>query len=76
MNINEIFKEVFDVNAEKLDKNTKLTDIEAWDSMTHMILISKIEEVYEIELTGDEIAGMQDLETIKEILQNRKVHIA
>ena len=39
-----------------------------WDSMTHMFFITKLEETYTIELTGDEIVDMQTVGDIKKII--------
>ena len=39
-----------------------------WDSMTHMFFITKLEEEYGIELTGDEIADMDTIGDIKKVL--------
>ena len=34
-------------------------NISSWDSMSHMMLIARVEEAFSIEFTGDEIADFR-----------------
>jgi len=73
MNLNGILREVFILNEEAITEDLQLIDIDEWDSMAHMFLINKIEEVYKIELSTEEIADMVSLEKIKAVLRNHQV---
>ena len=42
--------------------------IEQWDSISHMILISEIEEVFDIELDTDDVIEMSSVAKAKEII--------
>lgn len=61
MKIESIFSEVLLVPEANINDSTQLKDIVSWDSMTHMILITRLEEEYGIQLTGDEIADMHTM---------------
>jgi acyl carrier protein len=41
--------------------------------MAHMFFITKIEESFGVELTGDEIGQMQTVKEIKRILESKAV---
>ncbi|KZR68957.1 acyl carrier protein [Prochlorococcus sp. MIT 1303] len=70
----EIIAEALNTDPENLREGTELKSIRNWDSMTHMIMITKIEERLNIEFTGDEIATMTTIKDIKDILfKNGKV---
>ena len=68
MKISTILKESFNANESSLADDTRLMSLEEWDSLAHMFFITKLEEVFEVELTGDEIANMQTVGDIKKII--------
>jgi len=59
MQLEKVFAFVFCVPIETIQDSTELKNIPSWDSMTHMLLISRLEEEFQVQLTGDEIADMQ-----------------
>lgn len=71
MKLSKIIKESFNANAADFNDDTRLVSLPEWDSMAHMFFITKLEEEYEIELTGDEIAEMQTLGKIKTIISSK-----
>ena len=68
-----IMASVFRVEQSVVKENASMSDIPAWDSLNHMNLILEIENQYSIQLSGDEIAEMQSVATIRKII-NRHVH--
>jgi len=68
MSLTEILKESLNVKESEIRDEVKLSDFGEWDSMTHMFFITKLEEAYAIELTGDEIADMSTVGDVKKIL--------
>ena len=71
MKISTILKESFNANESLLTDDTRLMSLEEWDSMAHMFFITKLEETYGIELTGDEIANMQTVGDIKKTVASK-----
>ena len=59
MKIETIFSSVFSIPEATIEDATELKSISTWDSMTHMVLITRLEEEFQVQLTGDEIADMQ-----------------
>lgn len=51
----EIFRSVFDVEKKQLDSTFNFKDVETWDSMTHLVLISELEEAFNIMFETDDI---------------------
>ena len=62
--IKKIMSEVFRISDEKIFDNSRMQDIDGWDSMTHMELILRLEKEFEIMISGDDIAEMNSLESI------------
>jgi acyl carrier protein len=69
--LNKILCEVFRLKEDKLNDTLTMEDIEKWDSLTHMDLITSLEEGLEIQLTMDDIMSMKDIKTIKNIVQEK-----
>lgn len=72
--LTDILREAFDTDQAIERDDLRLMDLEGWDSMAHMNFVLKLEEVYGIELTGDEIVDMQTIGDIKAVLEKRNVH--
>jgi acyl carrier protein len=73
MNLERIFAEVFFIPENGVHDSLALRDISSWDSMSHMMLIVRVEEEFSVELTGDEIADFRTVKDIREALKRREV---
>jgi acyl carrier protein len=71
MKLAKILKECFNENESGLTDEARLMNFGEWDSMAHMLFITKLEEAFEIELTGDEIADMQTVGDVKRIILSK-----
>lgn len=61
MSIEKIFAEVFVLPESSVVDTLNLREIPNWDSLAHMMLITRLEEVYQVQLTSDEIADMRSV---------------
>lgn len=59
--LNEVFAEVFDDDTITVSDETTAKDIEDWDSLAHLTLMSSIEEAFDIEFSLGEINGFQNV---------------
>lgn len=59
MSLEKIFADVFDIAEGTVLDSLALADIPTWDSMAHMMFIVRLEEDYQIQFTGDEIADIR-----------------
>lgn len=59
--VNEIFEDVFDDANLQITDSMTANDIEDWDSLTHLQLISEIESAYKIKFTMGEIQGFANI---------------
>ena len=66
--LDEILCQIFRMDANQLKDNLTMEEISGWDSLTHMDLISSLEEQFCIQLTMDEIMRMTDIKTIRTII--------
>lgn len=70
--VNEICREVFDDESIQINDATTANDIEEWDSLTHLQLISEIETEYKIKFTMGEIQGFANIGELIDTI-NKKV---
>lgn len=61
MSLEKIFAEVFIIPEASITDSLTLNAIPSWDSLAHILLIVRLEESYQIELTGDEIADIKSV---------------
>ncbi len=69
MSIEKIFSEVFALPEASIVESLALSDIPTWDSLAHMMLIVRVEETYQIQFTGDEIADIKSVGDVRSILR-------
>lgn len=61
MSLEKIFSEVFVIPETSVVDSLVLSNIPTWDSLAHMMLIVRLEETYQIQFTGDEIADIKSV---------------
>jgi len=69
--LHQAMSAVFKLDASTLPDDAGMKQVPAWDSLTHLDLIAKLEETFRFELTGDEIAEMRTVGDIRRIVGSR-----
>jgi len=66
-----VFQTVFEKTDLKILNNTTANDINGWDSLTHMYLISEIEKKFEIKFTFKEILSFATVGDMISCISNK-----
>lgn len=66
--VNEIFVDVFDDDSIVIGEETSAKDIEDWDSLTHITLISAVEEEFGIKFSMKDVLGMKNVGEMVDII--------
>jgi len=69
----EWIADVFEMSVNEISSEMKREDIEAWDSLGTLTLMSRLDEDFEILLSEDEIQNLRSVKDIIEILRTHKV---
>ena len=59
--ITEIARDVFENDTVVLKEETTAADVAEWDSLTHLSLISDIEDEFDVKFTLNEISGSKNV---------------
>jgi acyl carrier protein len=62
------FAEALTIPVESISDQLAYQSIPEWDSVTHMILISQLEDVFNIAIETDDVIDMSSVGKAKEIL--------
>lgn len=68
------FSEALAVEIETITDELKYQSIPQWDSISHMVLVSAIEETFEISINTDEIIDLSSFFKAKEILSKKGIN--
>ena len=61
LKIQDIFRDVFDDDTLILSENTSQNDIDEWDSLEQINIISTIEDEFDVEFEMDEITEFKNI---------------
>lgn len=62
----QVFRDVLDNQSIELTSNTTAADIEGWDSLSHITLISAVENEFKIKFT---LADIKQLKNVGQLLE-------
>ncbi len=68
--LNEVFSDVFDEEI-TVTPQTTASDIEDWDSLTHITLISEVEDAFGVKFSMKEVMGMKNVGEMIDIIKAR-----
>ena len=69
--LNGVFQDVFDDDSIELSDKTTADDIDGWDSLEHITLISAVEKAFKMRFTMKEVSGMKNVGEMMDILAER-----
>lgn len=69
--LTEVFRDVFDDSSIVIGEHTTSADIEDWDSIEHINLISSVEEEFGLRFRMREVSGMKNVGEMLDIICER-----
>jgi len=72
--LREIFAKVFLIDEDEIDDKLSRKDVEEWDSMGHLMLISEVESTFGVFISDEDITKIKTVGDIKKVL--RKLGVA
>lgn len=69
--LNDVFRDVFDDDTIVVNENTTADDIEDWDSIEHISLISSVEDEFGMRFSMGEVSGMNNVGEMIKLIRER-----
>lgn len=67
--LNEVFQDVFDDDTISVNDETTAADIEDWDSLSHIILLSAVEDEFGIEFSMGQTVKLKNVGEMVDIIE-------
>ena len=64
----EAYTEGLGIKPDQVVDTLEYQSIPQWDSISHMVLVSEIEDIFDVELDTDDVIDMSSVKIAKEIL--------
>ena len=69
--LTEVFREIFNNNDLELSDNLTAKDVDEWDSLTHMLLITNVENKFNIKFKLKELNKMKNVGDMIKIIHTK-----
>ncbi|MEG1847563.1 MAG: acyl carrier protein [Lachnospiraceae bacterium] len=69
--LNGVFRDVFDDDSITVTETTTADDIEAWDSLEHINLISAVEQEFSVKFTMGQVVTMKNVGEMAAIIMEQ-----
>jgi len=69
--IQQVMAAVFGVAPESIDKNSSQDNIESWDSVRHLDLITALEDEFEITIPLEEVGNMLNFQLVDIVVEEQ-----
>lgn len=69
--LNTVFRKLFEDESLVISRSTTAHDIEDWDSITHMVLITAVEQKYSIKFTLADLTTLNNVGDMVDIVASR-----
>ncbi len=66
--VRDIFRDIFDEDDMVLKDKTNQDDVEEWDSLNHINLVSAIEKEFEIRFALEELMALKDVGSMIDLM--------
>ena len=70
------FANALNIDISKVNDNLTYQSIPQWDSISHMVLISNIEEAFNVSIDTDDVIDMSSVANAKEILIKHNINFS
>ena len=67
--LNEVFQDVFDDDSISVNDKTTAADIEDWDSLSHITLLSAVEDEFGIEFSMGQTVKLKNVGEMVDIIE-------
>lgn len=67
-----IFRESLDNDALTLTESTTASDVEGWDSITHVLIVVAVEKKFKVKFTAGEIQKLKNVGDLAALIRSKQ----
>ena len=67
--LNDVFADVFDDDTITVSEDTTAADIDGWDSLMHITLISAVEDEFDIKFYMKSVVAMKNVGDMADVIE-------
>ncbi len=67
--LNDVFRDVFDDDTITVSEDTTAADIDGWDSLMHITLISAVEDEFDIKFDMKSVVAMKNVGDMADVIE-------
>lgn len=71
--LNQLIAEVLDLKIEQVNDDIAPENTESWDSFNALVMVTELEETFDVSFTMDEVYAVKKVSDIKDILIQHSV---
>ena len=71
----QVLSESFNLSTDQINLDSKIIEFEEWDSMSHIMFITQMEESFSVNLDGDEIASITTVQDVVGLLNKKGISV-
>ena len=71
--VHEVFVDTLDNDEVRINESTKATDVDEWDSLTHIMLVVAIEKKFNIRFNSSEIQSWNNVGEMIDCIQEKGI---
>ena len=71
--LKNVLADVFKIDAQSVDENTSVDNVEKWESLTHLNLVLALEDAFNITFSEEQTVEILNYSLIKLVLQEHGV---
>ena len=69
--VNQVFRTIFKDDGILVTRDTTAKDIAGWDSITHLDIITGMEEAFQVEITGFEVMNLNNVGDLLDLIAQK-----
>lgn len=74
LQLEHVFRDVFDNDSISIHEKTTANDVEGWDSLNHAVLIFSVEKKFGIKFTAKEVHSLKNAGDLIELISRKAAH--
>tara|TARA_B100000925_G_C21915925_1_gene433640 strand:+ start:621 stop:863 length:243 start_codon:yes stop_codon:yes gene_type:complete len=68
-----LLSNVLELDLEDIDENLSPENTESWDSFNALVMVTELEETFNVSFTMDEVQSVKNVKDIKHVLEDHSI---